>query len=145
MTSETAFARQLADAVLFRLQADGAPAWAVLEVTHAVDKTPPLWDPGDVADLLITLGDASTLTGIAGVYFTVGVPLVDAIVATADQIQGHMLEVTRGAPLPACPEHQHPLQAMPREGIPMWVCPQDPAHHAEPIVPERLLDLERAP
>ncbi|KGI79755.1 hypothetical protein IL38_21385 [Actinopolyspora erythraea] len=122
--------------MLARLRADGGPAWSVFEIQPAEDKVPPLRAPGDVKHLSITLGDASSHEDPVGVYFTVGPPLIDAIIATTDQIQEHMLEATQGALLPACPGHQHPLQVAERDGVAMWLCPQAPAHYAEPVLPQ---------
>ncbi|WP_147275578.1 zf-TFIIB domain-containing protein [Halopolyspora algeriensis] len=86
--------------------------------------------------LSITIGDASSPEYPVGVHFTIGVPLIDAIIATTEQIQEHMLEATRGALLPACPGHQHPLQVAERDEVAIWVCPRDPAHYAEPVLPQ---------
>ncbi|MFJ6670581.1 hypothetical protein ACIQMJ_05675 [Actinosynnema sp. NPDC091369] len=43
---------------------------------------------------------------------------------------------TSGMPVaPPCPGHRHPLSARPLDGVASWTCPQDPAHHTEPILP----------
>ncbi|WP_219419599.1 hypothetical protein [Pseudonocardia nigra] len=134
MVHEREFARDLAREVLSRMMVDGGPAWRVLGVDRYEEKTPPFTDPDGIHHLRITLGKAPDNADAGGVYFTVGVSREDAIVATANQIQDHVVEATRGAALPACPGHQHPLSATWLDGRASWVCPKDPAHHSEPIL-----------
>ncbi len=63
-------------------------------------------------------------------------PEDQAIVATADQIQDHAIEATHGEAVPPCPSHQHPLAARSFNGVASWLCPLDPQHHHEPIMPD---------
>jgi hypothetical protein len=134
MAQESDLAWNLATEVLARIIAGGGPAWRVLGVDRAEEKAPPATDPTGVHHLRVTLGDGSDDEQRVAVYFTAGVPLSDAIVATANQIQDHVIEATHGAALPRCPAHQHPLQATLVDGEPRWVCPPDASHHSEAIL-----------
>ncbi len=133
------FARHLVGTVLERLRRDGAPEWRVSSVREAVDDLPPPPGCTDATHLLVTVR-TSTAPGpdddrTVGVHFTLGVPLVDAVLATAGQVQDHLIEATRGAALPRCPGHPHPLELRPEDGIATWVCPRDVRHHREPVLP----------
>ncbi|OLT00093.1 hypothetical protein BJF90_07320 [Pseudonocardia sp. CNS-004] len=80
-------------------------------------------------------GEQAGRLGRRGRYFTTGALKADAVAATADQLQDHAIEATGGAALPARPGHAHPLSARVLDGVAHWVCPQDPPHHWEPILP----------
>ncbi|MFD0201279.1 MULTISPECIES: hypothetical protein [Saccharothrix] len=131
MTNTIEYVREVARAVLHRL-GDPAPRWEVLSVTphHELHVTPAgLAAPNSV---LVTIGDGGTTVQV---YYSLDVPADLATATTAGQIQDHAIEHTAGAALPPCPGHRHPLAARPLDGVASWTCPQDPAHHTEPIVP----------
>jgi hypothetical protein len=135
MPDDSEFARDVASAVLTRMVADSGPSWTVLAVVPTEEATDPPTDPSGVFHIRITVGGQPGTSDAVAVYFTAGVPKVDAIVATAGQLQDHAIEVTGGAALPACPRHSHPLSARVLDGIAQWVCPKDSSHHREPILP----------
>lgn len=41
---------------------------------------------------------------------------------TADQLQDHVIDALQ-RPWPRCPGHSHPLSAVERDGVAVWVCP----------------------
>jgi hypothetical protein len=133
MPDDLEFARDVASAVLTRMGADSGPPWTVLDVVPTEEKSDPPTDPSAVFHIRITVGDQPGASDVVAVYFTAGVPRVDAIVTTASQLQDHAIEATGGSALPACPGHPHPLSARVLDDIAQWVCPKDPAHHREPI------------
>lgn len=127
---DIAFAGGLARAVLDRLGGEFAE-WSVA-VSPGEEMRP---RPVDVEHLRI---DLRSPTGEAeGVYYTVGgaFPRSQAIVATTEQIQEHAIAHARGAAIPPCPGHQHPLVARSINSIVCWVCPSDQAHHSSPVIP----------
>lgn len=94
-------------------------------------------EPSEHILVELRVGDPPDLQGA---YFTVVAPREEAMAATATHIQDHVLEYTNGDPLPPCPEHRHPLQASVVDGVASRVCPTDPAHHVEPILPGDTVD-----
>lgn len=134
MPDDSEFAHEVSSAVLNRMTADGGPRWTVLGVTPTDERSEPPTDPSAVFHLRIMVGSATSSPDVVAVYFTAGVPRVDAIVATASQLQDHAIEATGGTPLPACPGHAHPLSARVLDGAAQWVCPTDPTHHREQIL-----------
>jgi hypothetical protein len=133
MPDDLEFARDVASAVLTRMGVDSGPPWTVLNVVATAEKSDPPTDPSGVFHIRITVGGQPEASDVVAVYFTAGVPRVDAIVATASQLQDHAIEATGGSALPACPGHSHPLSARVLYDMAQWVCPKDPAHHREPI------------
>ncbi|MGM1059338.1 hypothetical protein, partial [Saccharothrix sp. Mg75] len=110
------------------------PPWRVLAVEqhHESPEAPPGLAAPD--SLVVTLGRGEGDEAAVRVYFSLDVPPDQAVAATAAQIQDHAIEETGGAPLPPCPGHRHPMSARAVDGRAAWFCPQDAAHHREPIV-----------
>lgn len=133
--ADVEYAEQLAHVVLRRL---GEPfdSWTLHEVDLELgfpNPPRPEWQPGDYAILkLRPPGETETV----GAYFPLGIPRNEATVIAAGEIQERALEHSRGAAIPPCPGHSHPLRAQLIDSIPSWVCPSDPRHHAEPIPAE---------
>ncbi|HLU58225.1 MAG TPA: hypothetical protein VKZ81_22430 [Pseudonocardia sp.] len=135
MAEACEFARAVAGAVLARMAADGGPRWTVLDASPSEGSSTPPTAPSGVVHVRITAGSAPSSPDVVAVYFTTGVPGADAVVATASQLQDHAIEATGGTPLPACPGHGHPLTARVLDGDAYWVCPHEPAHHRDRILP----------
>lgn len=134
VSDEIDYARDVAEAVLDRL-GDLAPPWRVLAVErHRESQASP---PGlAVPDsLVVTIGRDEGDEAAVRVYFSLDAPREQAVAVTAAQIQDHAIEETGGAALPPCLGHHHPMSARAVDGLAGWVCPQDVAHHREPIVP----------
>lgn len=133
---DSAYAELLAHTVLNRL---GEPfgAWTILDVSPLnEDLAPPR--PGLSRVELLHIRFRTATGEEYGVYFSPGCPRNEASVTTAGQIQDHVVESVEGwgVALPPCPGHPHPLDARLVDSVPMWVCPKDSRHHAEPILPE---------
>jgi hypothetical protein len=90
--------------------------------------------PGTIGSREVLVG-ISLGTSLVGVHFALDAPADEAVAVMAGQIQDHVLQETRGAALPPCPGHRHPLDARSIDGVAAWACPQDPAHHSEPVLP----------
>lgn len=73
----------------------------------------------------------------ADCLFALYLPEFEAVAEFASHLQDWVSEsdVGWGRPVPPCPGHQHPLSAAVANGVAVWECPQDPAHHREPILP----------
>lgn len=127
------YAKEVARVVLQRL-GDSAPAWQVLEVKPHSDPTPAPGGMTPSRHLLLTLGLSDDDESQVGVYFSLDVPVDQAVVATAEQIQDHAIEATQGTPLPLCPGHQHPMSPRSVDGVASWICPLASGHYVEPIL-----------
>ncbi len=90
-------------------------------------------EPAD--DIRITVRTDEPADGAVSAHLLLVGSREEAIAALATHIQGFALECARGEPLPPCPGHPHPLDPKVHEGIACWVCPLDPAHYVEPILP----------
>lgn len=130
MPDESELAHSVANAVLARMRVDGGPPWTVLAAAAAAPRT----DPSGVFHIRVSIGAGNDSSVTVAVYFTAGVPLEDAVVATASQLQDHAVEATGGMALPACPNHPHPLAPRVFDRTAQWVCPKGPDHHREPIL-----------
>jgi len=128
------YAREVTHAVLKRL-GDPAPAWRVLGVEPSSEPVPAPSAMSTSQHLLITLGLGVNNSAAVGAYFSLGVPIDQAVAATAGQIQDHAIEATHGAALPPCPGHQHPMNASSIDGVASWVCPLGSDYHVEAIFP----------
>lgn len=133
------FARALAEQVIHRL----GPAAPRLRIDdpgydHGFDEErfEKVLSDEPSEDIVIAVRANDPAASPMSVYFTVVAPHESAVAMTATSIQDHVLEYTRGDLLPPCPGHRHPLQAAVVDGVASWVCPQDPEHHREPIMPD---------
>lgn len=133
------YLHRLVEATLTRL-GDAAAGLGVLDIDLAEPSQPPRPGLQVGQHLRITIGPTGPDSGpvgpdTVGVHFSLTVPREQAVVAVVEQIQDHVIEGAHGAAVPACPGHHHPLQPAVLDAVPSWVCPRDPAHHAEPILP----------
>lgn len=137
-SSDVEFVRALTAHVIARL-GDDAPRLRILEIgySHGLDEESLRHVITDEPSEHITLwlGVGGTDKWPIGATFTLGVPLQDAIAATAEHIQVGALEMSGGALLPPCPGHRHPLQINLIDGVACWECPHDRAHYVEPVFP----------
>ena len=147
----------LAQAVIDGLGQQGPP-WIVLDVRLVGDATPDAVDLALVSlhsrtgprfaepaerQFSVTIGPSgSAVEESVAVYFPLYLPVAEAIVVLASQIQDHAIETAPswGLPLPPCPGHSHPLSARIAEGAPVWQCPTSSSHHQEPIVGDVFLE-----
>ena len=89
--------------------------------------------PGTVATMLSVPG-----AGGAGISLMRGTDATAGVVSVADQVQVWVVEALwsagRSPVWPECPEHPdaHPLRAVPRSGVPVWICPVS-QHQIGPI------------
>jgi hypothetical protein len=129
------YVHDLVEATLRRF---GAPA-AELRVLD-VSTTEPLPPPrpglrsGRHLRIIVGPGPERSGPGVVGAHFSLTAPLAEATLATVGQLQDGVIEMSY-EPVPRCPDHQHPLKPELHDGVPSWVCPVDPAHHIEPILP----------
>nr|MDT0666060.1 hypothetical protein [Micromonospora sp. DSM 115978] len=107
--------------------------WEVGEVRKVVEAPITLPDgrvlgPPRYLEVLVTSGSAAVLARLSR-----AMPVAEAVAQFAAGLQDHAFYETWGACLPPCPGHSHPLDAQVVDGTPMWICPADPLHRAEPI------------
>ncbi|WP_026424080.1 hypothetical protein [Actinokineospora inagensis] len=128
MTDQIAFAHSVAEAVLHRF-GPLTPPWQILAADLDTNVFPSPFLPTSVA---VTLGNGRKPE--IALY-----PLITdtetAVTELAGQIQDHVIESTGGLALPRCPGHQHPMTARVDNGTAYWLCPANPTHHREPIIP----------
>lgn len=136
ISSDMDYARALTMHVIARLGPE-APPLRILEMgyNHGIDEAT-LWfilsdEPSEHITLWLGTGVADEWPVAA--TFTLGVPLQHAIAATAER-SGRGAGDDRGALLPPCPGHRHPLQVNLVDGVACWGCPHDRAHHVEPVM-----------
>ncbi len=125
-------ARRLVEGVLRDLELNDR-GWRVRSVlVSSLPPPPPPCSGLDVGeDLVVEI--ESEGPSVIGVYFTTSVTHESACVATAEQVQDHVLELEHGTPRPPCPEHPHPLTPRLVDNVPTWVCPRDPLHCSFPV------------
>jgi hypothetical protein len=134
---DLASARSLAEQVIARLGPD-APALHIARVgyDHGFDEERSetvLSDEPSGAVIVEVRADDPAAAPMDAVL-TLEAPPEDGVAAVATHSQDHVVEYTRGALLPPCPGHRHPLQAGVVDGVASWVCPEDPAWFHEPIL-----------
>ncbi|WP_028934137.1 hypothetical protein [Pseudonocardia spinosispora] len=136
MDDDIDFARLLASGIVSQLGEQG-PDWEIGSVEHQEDDFSGTgdfsWSPTVRVEFRSISGEYESV----GVYFVYnGVSLGDSVIATADGIQDHAVEMIPGAALPPCPGHHHPAVARVVDDVPKWVCMKDgAAHFSEDIVP----------
>lgn len=132
------FARGLAERVIDRL-GPGAPTLVVEEVAfyHGFDEHEwkMMFSEEPSEDVQITVATEDGPRHRVGAHLVLSGSRAQGVAAVATHIQDYVLELTHGEPLPPCPGHSHPLDPKVHDGVACWVCPKDPAHHAEPILP----------
>jgi hypothetical protein len=77
------------------------------------------------------------VAGVATVYLPVAATTDEVAARLADQLQGHVIDMTRRA-VPECPlgGHQHPAKAAVVDGHAAWVCPQT-GERVQSIMPDQ--------
>lgn len=140
MSSDLEFAARVVQEILARLN-DGDRRWRVLDAHYRRGQRLGDEPPAGVDDLHDTDERPTTVLvriaadgDIVGAHVVLVVPREQAIAATADGLQDQVLEAGHGRPVPPCPGHPHPLQALEIDGVASWVCPKDRHHHCEPIL-----------
>lgn len=127
------------DAELRRVRAVAAAILNRLGDEHGMSVSDVRWsdDPGMTprSQMALDLRDADG--GWAGCYFALFVPEADAVAALASDLQDAVSESSGGwgCPVPQCPGHRHPLNVTVADRVAVWVCPRDPRHHREPVLP----------
>jgi hypothetical protein len=122
---EIEYVQRLARNVLIQL-GDGAPDWRISEIGF-LQIGDVLADDEPTNVVRVSLESPSGSYSPVAVDFSVNVPLPDATVQLAGQIQDHAVEATYGGSFPPCPGHKHPAVAGLVDGVPKWVCLQQGA------------------
>ena len=135
---DLAFARALAEQVIRRLGPEAPPLRIErIEYHHGFDEARfeavLSNEPSDEVMITVRVDDPAAYP--IGAYVSLFAPRQDAIAMTATGIQDYALEYTYGDLLPPCPAHQHPSHPAVVDGVASCVCPHDPDHHREPIMP----------
>jgi hypothetical protein len=128
------YVHDLVGATLRRL-GPAASDLRILDISPTEPLPPPRPGLRSGQHLRIIVGTGPELRGpsVFGAHFSMTVPIAEATLATVEQVQEGVIEMSY-SPVPPCPDHQHPLKAVLEAGALSWVCPVDAAHYSEPIL-----------
>jgi hypothetical protein len=135
------YVHDLVEATLRRF-GPAASGLRILDISTTEPVPPPRPGLQSGQHLRVIVGTGPELRGpsVFGAHFSMTVPLAEATLATVEQVQEGVIEMSY-SPVPQCPDHQHPLKAVLDDGVLSWVCPVDVTHYSEPI----LLDQPTGP
>lgn len=133
MNAEIEYVRRLIVAVVAQLGQD-APDWQIAAIGYQQIDNKTI-DDEPTNTIQVSLESGSGRYSPVAVNFSLNVPLADATREIAGQVQDHAVETTRGASIPPCPGHRHPLTPSLVDGVPKWVCMTDGAgYYAKDIL-----------